>query len=74
MAGAIMGRIDQDDKNGIVAVWHDESHLNRYLSETFALDQLKTLTPSYCYPESWNLPFKKKILALDKNHAEVRSV
>jgi len=74
MSSAIMGRIDEDDKNGITAIWHDESHLNCYLSEHFVINQVKTMLPSYCYPESWNIPFEKKIIALDKNHAEVRSV
>jgi hypothetical protein len=66
-------RIDIDDRNGIVAVWHDESHLNCYLSEKQNLQLIKTLTPAYCYPESWNIPFDKKIIALDKNHNEIRS-
>lgn len=74
LSAAIMGRIDKDDSSGITAVWHDESHLNAYLSEHWMLGQVKTLLPSYCYPESWNLPYPRKILALDKNHAEVRSV
>lgn len=61
--------IDDDLGRGIIAVWHDESHLNRYF-----VDHLPTkiLTPSYCYPESWNLPYKKRLLALDKNHSEYR--
>lgn len=56
-----------------VAVWHDESHLNRYFityKPTVMLDR------SYCYPENGQ---KKgypdccpKLLALDKNHDEMR--
>lgn len=61
--------INLDSERGITAVWHDESHLNRYLCSRPPLE----LSPSYCYPESWDLPFEKKLLALDKNHAEVRS-
>jgi histo-blood group ABO system transferase len=37
------------------------------------------LNPSYCFPEAayynqsgWNVPFEPKILALEKNHSEVR--
>ncbi len=62
-------RVDKDLNAGIVAVWHDESHWNRY-----CIDHPPTLilTPSYCYPERWTLPFKKKLLALDKNHSEFR--
>lgn len=74
LSSAIMGRIDSDEKKGITAIWHDESHLNSYISEHWMIGCIKTMTPSYCYPESWNIPFVRKILALDKNHLEVRSV
>lgn len=63
-------RINQDLQNGVIAVWHDESHWNRYCIDyppTLILD------PSYCYPESWHLPFPKKLLALDKAHNVLRS-
>jgi histo-blood group ABO system transferase len=62
-------RIDQDLSWNYIAVWHDESHLNRYFVDnppTLILD------PSYCYPEAWDLPFPKRLLALDKNHTEMR--
>lgn len=74
MSVAIAGRIDKDLEKNIVAVWHDESHLNAYLSESWMIGQVKSLVPSYCYPESWIIPFEKKIIALDKDHKEVRSV
>lgn len=61
--------IKEDEKNGVVAVWHDESHLNRYFIDN---KPEKVLSPSYCYPESWGLPFEKRLLALDKNHNEMR--
>lgn len=61
--------IDEDLSRGVIAVWHDESHWNRY-----CIDYPPTvvLTPSYCYPESWSLPYPKKLLALDKDHASIR--
>lgn len=61
--------IEEDLSRGIIAVWHDESHWNRY-----CIDYPPTviLSPSYCYPESWMLNYSKKIIALDKNHAEMR--
>ncbi len=61
--------IDIDIKNNTMAIWHDESHLNKYF-----IDNPPTviLSPSYCYPERWNLPYKKKLLALDKNHTDMR--
>lgn len=61
--------IKRDLKKDFIAVWHDESHLNRYFVDN---PPTKMLSPAYCYPESWDIPFQKKMLALDKNHAEVR--
>jgi histo-blood group ABO system transferase len=61
--------IKADLSQGIIAVWHDESHLNRY----FIINPPTCiLSPSYCYPERWNLPYIKRLLALDKNHAQMR--
>jgi hypothetical protein len=60
-----------EQHNGILAEWHDESFWNHYLK--YYTGSLLILPPSYCYPESWRLPFEKKILALDKNHKEIRS-
>lgn len=70
MCSVLSERIAEDYKRGIIAVWHDESHMNRYFIDNPPTVQL---SPSYCYPESWNLPFDKKLLALDKNHSEMRS-
>lgn len=66
----IYERIQKDLDNKIMPVWHDESHLNRYF-----VDHKPTviLTPSYCYPESWHLDYHPRLLALDKNHVEIRS-
>lgn len=70
MAWEIRKRIDEDANQGIVAIWHDESHLNRYV-----LDHAPTtvLSPAYCYQEEVQLPFPRKLVALKKNHEEVRS-
>jgi histo-blood group ABO system transferase len=64
-----VANIDDDFRRGIVAVWHDESHWNRY-----CIDHPPTvvLSPSYCYPESVKIPYAKKLLALDKEHSEIR--
>jgi len=58
-----------DLEYNIIAKWHDESHLNRYF-----IDNPPTLilSPSYCFPEQWLLPFEPKIIALDKLHKEFR--
>ena len=61
---------EQDFDNNIIAVWHDESHINRYF-----IDHKPTvvLTPSYCYPGAAYIPFHKRLVALDKNHSEYRA-
>ena len=69
MSREIKNRVEKDLEKNIIAIWHDESHLNRYMID----NQPKILNPSYCYPESWNIPFEKKLLALDKNHSEIRN-
>jgi len=61
--------IDQDLQNGIIAEWHDESHWNRYCID---FPPTLILSPSYCYPENWKIPYTKRLLALDKNHKELR--
>lgn len=64
-----IANIDKDMQKGYVAVWHDESHWNRY-----CIDHPPTviLTPSYCFPEGWPIPFKPRLIALNKNHSEMR--
>ena len=71
VAAELAARIDKDLARGVVARWHDESHWNRYLVDH---PPAVALSPSYCYPESWDLPFEKKLLALDKDHDAVRGV
>jgi hypothetical protein len=55
--------IEYDDAKGVVALWHDESHINKYIL-TYPH---KLLSPSYCYPEGWDIPFEKIILIRDKS-------
>jgi len=57
-------RIDEDRKQGIIAIYHDESHINKYAYEN---PGYKLLPPSYCYPEGWKMPFKKNIMVLEKS-------
>ncbi len=70
MSKKLADNIDIDFSIGIIAKWHDESHMNRYF---FDNTPTKILSPSYCYGESMDIPFEKKLIALDKNHKEVRS-
>lgn len=70
MARICTNNILIDLERNVIAKWHDESHLNRYF-----IDYPPTviLSPSYCYPDIWDLPFAKKLLALTKNHAEFQT-
>ena len=70
LAQTVAHNVEKDLDQQIVAVWHDESHINRYFIDNVP-DVM--LSPSYCYPESWQLPYHKRLLALDKNHSEMRA-
>ena len=65
----IASGIDDDSSRRIIAVWHDESHWNRYLIDH---PPRVVLPPTYCCPESWRME-GRKILALDKDHAAFRT-
>ena len=52
-----------DYEKGIVAKWHDESHLNHYV---WKHGNYKLLPPAYAYPENYQLPFEMKIITIDK--------
>ena len=56
--------IDQDLKNGVIALWHDESHLNKYI-----LNKNPLIMPhTYLYPENWKMSEDVKIVQLDKTN------
>jgi hypothetical protein len=74
LCSILQRRVQQDLDNGLIATWHDESHLNRFFISTEPL----TLSPSYAYPENLSIPFERKIMQLDKSrfggHDYLRSV
>lgn len=64
MSKEIKKNIDADLQNNVIALWHDESHMNKY----FIKNPPKALHSGYVYPENMNIPFDKKIIQLDKNN------
>jgi len=74
MAEVLAGRVTKDLDNDVIALWHDESQMNRYLIDN---PPTLSLTPSYCFAEEQmsnpNYPYEPKIIALKKNHNELRS-
>ncbi len=43
---------EKDLANDVIALWHDESHLNKYILDK----KVKVLHSGYIYPEGWKLP------------------
>jgi histo-blood group ABO system transferase len=78
MAKAIVKIINSDLSVPMCAVWHDESYLNKFFVK---YPPTLILSPSYCFPDPSNTQriqeykiggFKPKVVALDKNHQEMR--
>lgn len=65
MCNILSNHIDADLQNGIIALWHDESHLNKYI---LSHRNYRLLSPSYCHPtqEWWIVPFEAIIEIRDK--------
>lgn len=69
MSTILAERINQDLSRNIIAIWHDESHLNRYMVDN---PPTKILDNSYCCIENEYPECGRKLLALIKKHNEVR--
>lgn len=69
---AMKDSIDKDFNNNYTAIWNDESHWNKYLSEH---EPSIVLSPTYVYPDSlikeyyeplWGRSYEPKIITLTK--------
>lgn len=58
-------RTHEDYDNGIIALVHDESHLNKYMRDVKG----EGLSPMYAVPEGASMPFEPKIIIRDKAKA-----
>lgn len=63
MSKCLRYRINEDLKKGVIARWHDESHINRYI---ISRNDYRLLSPSYCYPVGFDLPLTAKICGVSK--------
>ncbi len=70
MYETITKNIQTDLNKKFIAVWHDESHVNRYFIDH---EPTVMLDPSYCYPENTKINYSPKLVALDKDHHAFRS-
>jgi hypothetical protein len=70
MAKYIAEGIDRDDAAEVVAIWHDESHLNMYMAKHTHL--FRILPPAYLYPDTWDIPYERRIVVQRIPHDETR--
>lgn len=68
MSSELEENINRDFKQNIIARWHDESHINRYI---IGRSDVQILSPEYLYPEDnyeWLKDLKPKIIIRDKKN------
>ena len=63
-------RVNKDLDNNVIAVWHDESHINKFFIEE--KERVNILSPEYAYPELFAeyCDFKPKIVHLAKDNSK----
>ena len=77
MSEILQNNIDKDLENNIIALWHDESHINRYLVDLKHQNEKPLILPAnFTWPEDEKLqkiyPFLQenkeyKMIILDKD-------
>lgn len=60
----LKAQTDKDIANKVIALWHDESQINKYV---YTHDNYIVLDPSYLYPEDWDMPFTNKMMLREKS-------
>jgi len=69
LCNTIRANIDKDLEKNIIAIWHDESHLNRYFIDH---KPTKVLVSGFVIGEGDYSKYKK-IIHLKKDHAGMRN-
>ena len=64
MVKTLMENIRNDYNRGVIAVRHDESHINHYI---LGRNDYRLLPPSFGYPEDKQFPYEPRMLILDKS-------
>jgi len=74
MSKELEQRIDDDLSRRVIAIWHDESHLNKYYVE--CKDKVHTHHSGYAYPAELldELLCEKKIIHLIKDYGKMRGI
>ena len=69
MIDELEDRTNDDLKRHIVALWHDESHINRFFIEN--QDKVHTFGPEFAFPEVFKdyCKFKPRIVHLAKDNS-----
>lgn len=62
MIETLSENIRRDYENGIIAIAHDQSHINAYMRS----HRCKVLPKEFCWPEEWPASFKPIIVFRDK--------
>jgi Glycosyltransferase family 6 len=69
MIKTLSRRVQDDLAEDVIAVWWDESHLNKFFIDN--KDLVNTLDPGFAFPAcNPALPFERKIVHLEKNDSE----
>jgi hypothetical protein len=63
MSKTLKSCIEDDLKRNVIAQWHDESQMNRYI---IGHKEFRILDCGYCYPVGFDLPLDKKIVGVSK--------
>lgn len=73
MIEELQKRTRKDLENDVIAVWHDESQMNKFYSER--IDDVHILNPSFAYPELFSnyCDFEPKIVHLAKENSKYQN-